>query len=117
MTMLRITRSEGSEGVVELRLSGSLSGLWVAELASAFAESTGPVPSRLDLSEVTFADSSGVCLLTRLREAGVAFAGTAPFVAAQLCDGAQHLVSVGPAGQSASDPASASGSAASWAEG
>jgi len=114
--MLRITRHEGSEGAVELRLSGSVSGLWVDELASAFTKATWSAPSRLDLSEVTFADPSGVSLLNRLREAGVAFVGATPFLAAQLCDGTQSPISAGPAAHSASAPASASGSAASSAE-
>jgi len=84
--MLRITLNESSQDAVELRLSGSVSGLWVGELASAFTETTEPVPSRLDLSEVTFADPPGVRLLRGLQAAGVVLSGATPFLAAQLDD-------------------------------
>lgn len=79
--MLRISRQEGTDHEVILGLDGTLSGPWVAELATAC---DGVLAERrrlsLDLAGLGFLDARGVRLLHGLRERSVALLNVSRFV-------------------------------------
>jgi anti-anti-sigma factor len=83
--MLLISRPEMGEQTVTLRLEGQLVGPWVDELrktARKFQNNGHRLT--LDLSDVTFADSTGVGLLLDLQQQAVSLAGCSPFLEEQL---------------------------------
>ena len=85
--MLRIDVNGDTEGYVQLRLSGQLSGPWVQELSMACEKLRhGSASKVLDLTQLEFADHSGQRLLKELRESGFALRGFSPFLAAQLAE-------------------------------
>ncbi|TAM78711.1 MAG: hypothetical protein EPN47_20195 [Acidobacteria bacterium] len=75
--MLKITYSD-TPGSINVKLEGKLSGPWVDELERSWVEhlphSSGNV--LIDLSGVTYIDSEGKRLLSRMVEKGVCLEGT-----------------------------------------
>jgi hypothetical protein len=71
--MLRITVQE--DGTLwRLHLSGRLAGAWVAETESAWR--SAPVSGKrveIDMTEVTWIDEAGRCLLQAMNQAGACF--------------------------------------------
>ena len=83
--MLRITPIEGGNHRVVLRLEGRVSGPWVGELSEVCEEALGNgAPLVLSLAEVSFLDTAGVELLTRLQTRGVEVVDCSMFVKEQL---------------------------------
>jgi hypothetical protein len=84
--MLRITTVESSKIAVTLRVEGRITGPWVEELRTACNVHTFPdeVQLFLELADISFADAAGVALLRELRNRGVGFIGTTPFLTEQL---------------------------------
>jgi ABC-type transporter Mla MlaB component len=83
--MLKISSVRARGRTNLLRLEGRVVGPWVGEL-SQICE---PVVNKgdklaLDLAELSYADESGVALLSRLKLQGVKLLNTNPFVAEQL---------------------------------
>jgi ABC-type transporter Mla MlaB component len=71
--MLRITVHDGPDHV-RLKLEGSLTGTWVAELEDCWRATRGTLGSRalrLDLTAVQRVDRAGTYLLALLRRNGV----------------------------------------------
>ena len=83
--MLKISQSNKVSRCLTLQLEGRLVGPWVVELRQTceplLADET---KFALDLSEVSFADESGVMLLTNLNRRGVKLLRPTPFVSEQL---------------------------------
>jgi hypothetical protein len=88
--MLRITVVESSTIAVTLRVEGRITGPWVEELRTVCDVHTFPddVQLSLELADISFADNAGIALLRELRNRGVDFIRTTPFLAEQLKDGA-----------------------------
>jgi ABC-type transporter Mla MlaB component len=83
--MLRITHALGHNVVATLRLEGKLMGPWVAELARSCNElRCSPDRLCLDLTAVTFVDTSGVALLRDLIGRGATLAACSGLVAELL---------------------------------
>jgi anti-anti-sigma regulatory factor len=77
--MLRITIEDKKDAVV-LRLEGELIGPWVEEVEQCWKKvfaSLGDRSVHVDLSAVTFVDTAGGALLSRMHDAGFRFAGRA----------------------------------------
>lgn len=75
--MLRITIDENPEAVV-LRLEGSLIGPWIKDVEECWRnvfEELGTRSVQIDLSAVSFMDSEGGALLTRMYNAGFRLKG------------------------------------------
>ncbi len=74
--MLKITTERDAAGI-QLKLDGKLAGPWVEELASSWQAATAAAvePGRvlLDLSGVTFVDSEGKRLLSKICAEGAKF--------------------------------------------
>ena len=70
--MFRITEQKKAESIC-LKLEGSLTGIWVSELESAWrsAQSRSTAQLSIDLSEVDQVDKAGRYLLALLCERGV----------------------------------------------
>ena len=83
--MLKISESKPVKQTITLRLEGRVVGPWVSELQQ-ICESlvTGRNKVALDLTEVSFADQSGVTLLCSLQTRGIKLLNLAPFVEEQL---------------------------------
>lgn len=83
--MLKISEGKRGEQSITLRLEGRIVGPWVEELqhiCDPFVNNGCKLA--LDLTEISFADESGVTLLSGLKARGVKLLNTAPFVAEQL---------------------------------
>ncbi len=81
--MLRITIDEMQECVV-VRLEGRLIRPWVEEVEQCWKNVFATLGSRslqVDLSAVTFVDTAGGALLTRMHKAGFRLAGGGPSIA------------------------------------
>lgn len=75
--MLRISIEEKTDAVV-LRLEGRLIGPWVTDVERCWINifaTLGERSVQVDLSAVTFVDSAGGALLTRMHDAGFRLAG------------------------------------------
>jgi hypothetical protein len=73
--MLRITYAQ-TEEEQRWTLSGQLAGPWVSELRACWENGCQVADSAnrvVDLSEVTFIDESGECLLSEMRSSGAKF--------------------------------------------
>jgi len=83
--MLRISIVDSSRQVFTLRVEGQVKGCWVEELRRSCEEAlvTGS-RLRLDLRDVSFADSCGIALLKNLSRRQVALVNPSPFVGEQL---------------------------------
>lgn len=78
--MLRITIEEKKDTIV-LRLEGSLISTWVPDVERCWRNVFATLGNRsvqVDLSAVSFVDTAGGALLSRMYEAGFRFAGGAP---------------------------------------
>jgi anti-anti-sigma factor len=83
--MLLISKPETDERTVTLRLEGQITGPWVDELRRACEKFLGNGHRLLlDLTEVTFADATGVALLVKLRTHQIELAGCSPFLQEQM---------------------------------
>ncbi len=82
--MLRISESQGADGVLEVRLEGSVVRSWVAELDRFCAERLAGGALRLEISGVSFLDRGAVALFRELERSGVELAGGSQFVREQL---------------------------------
>lgn len=83
--MLRISQIETDQPPVTLRLEGRVAGPWVTELWKACEKLLGEGrPVKLDLAEVSFVDSNGIALISRLRSRGIPLEECSPFVEEQL---------------------------------
>jgi ABC-type transporter Mla MlaB component len=83
--MLKISQAGKANHSVTLKLEGRVVGPWVGELRQVCETHLNENrPLKLDLSDVTFADASGVAVLSSLKSRGVTFTGCSPFVGEQL---------------------------------
>ena len=83
--MLKITQAGKATHSVTLKLEGRVVGPWVGELRQVCEPLLNDSSKlALDLTEVTFADESGVTFLTSLRARGVKLLSAMPFVEEQL---------------------------------
>ena len=88
--MLRISWIEGgaSDSIGTLKLEGKLLGPWVDELSRVCGDPClCPSSLRLDLTAVTFIDSSGVKLVNDLSLQGATVVGSSGFIAELLRGG------------------------------
>jgi ABC-type transporter Mla MlaB component len=82
--VLRITRQDDN-GSVALKLEGKLLAAWTDELLSQIPAAAADLSrTRLDLSQLSFADAAGLSLLRRLIESGVSVESTSSFIAELL---------------------------------
>jgi hypothetical protein len=81
--LLRIDVKE-TEGVATIALSGKLLAPWVPEVRRAFARESPGARPRLDLSELRYADATGVELLRGLQGDGIEIIGSNPYSRALL---------------------------------
>jgi len=83
--MLKISHVGRANRVVTLKLEGRVVGPWVGELRQVCeALLTEGRTLKLDLAEVTFADASGVAVLSSFKSRGVRFRNCSPFLEEQL---------------------------------
>ena len=83
--MLKISQAGKPNHSVTLKLEGRVVGPWVGELSQVCdVLLTEERSLKLDLSDVTFVDASGVAVLYSLKTRGVAFINCSPFVEQQL---------------------------------
>lgn len=83
--MLKITKTESLPGDVLLHLEGKLIGAWVNVLKS-YSSTIREKGHRLtlEMTEVSFADRTGISLLWTLAESGVVLAGCSPLILEEL---------------------------------
>lgn len=81
--MLRIDATE-SGGIRTISLAGKLMAGWVAEVRSAVPNTAAAQCTRLNLSDLHYADAAGVELLRALRHEGVEIVGWNPYTRALL---------------------------------
>ena len=83
--MLKISQAGKVNQSITLKLEGSVVGPWVGELRQV-CETLLTEGRRLilDLADVTFADASGVAVLSSFKSRGVAITNCSPFVEEQL---------------------------------
>jgi len=83
--MLKISQAEKANYSVTLKLEGRVVGPWVGELRQVcdLLLSEGR-ELKLDLSDVSFADSSGLEALSSFKSRGVLLVECSPFVEEQL---------------------------------
>jgi len=87
--MLRISIVESSRQACTLRVEGQVKGCWVEELRRSCEQAlVGSSRLRLDLADVSFADSCGIALLKNLSSRHVSLVNLSPFVGEQLKEGA-----------------------------
>jgi anti-anti-sigma regulatory factor len=83
--MLKISELQGANNEVVLQLEGKVSDHWVEEMQRICHFMLDRAASvRLDLSDVTFADRSGVRALVELKKKGVALVNCSGFLVEQL---------------------------------
>ena len=83
--MLKISQAGKADHSVTLKLEGRVVGPWVGELLQVCETVlTDGRSLRLDLADVTFADASGVAVLSSFKSRGVRFRNCSPFVEEQL---------------------------------
>jgi hypothetical protein len=83
--MLRISQAGTAGHSVTLKLEGRVVGPWVPELRQACERLLSQGQTlKLDLTGMTFADTSGVTELAGLKLRGVILTHCSPFVEAQL---------------------------------
>jgi anti-anti-sigma regulatory factor len=83
--MLKISQAGKANHCVILKLEGRVVGPWVGELRQVC--DTLLIEGRalkLDLTDVTFADASGLSALSSLKSRGVTITNCSPFVEEQL---------------------------------
>jgi ABC-type transporter Mla MlaB component len=83
--MLKISQAGKANPSVTLKLEGRVVGPWVGELRQVCETLlTEGRALKLDLADVTFADSDGVAVLTDFKARGVTLKNCSPFVDEQL---------------------------------
>jgi ABC-type transporter Mla MlaB component len=83
--MLKISRIGAADHSVTLKLEGRVAGQWVDELSRICELVLGErCQLKLDLADVSFADTSGVSLLSSFKSRGVELQDCSPFVREQL---------------------------------
>ena len=83
--MLKISQAGKANHSVTLKLEGRVIGPWVGELHRVCETLLIEGRSlKLDLAEVTFADASGVAVLSSFKSHGVTFTNCSPFLEEQL---------------------------------
>ena len=83
--MLKISQAGKVNHSVTLKLEGRVVGPWVGELRQVCeALMTEGRALKLDLTDVTFADASGVSVLSSFKSRGVTLSNCSPFVEEQL---------------------------------
>jgi len=83
--MLKISQAVKVNHSVTLKLEGRVVGPWVGELRQVCeALMTEGRALKLDLTDVTFADASGVSALSSFKSRGVTLSNCSPFVEEQL---------------------------------
>jgi ABC-type transporter Mla MlaB component len=83
--MLKISQAGNGNHSVTLKLEGRVVGPWVGELRQVGETLLTEGRSlKLDLADVTFADASGVAVLSSFKSRGVTFTNCSPFVVEQL---------------------------------
>ncbi len=83
--MLKISQAVKANHSVTLKLEGRVVGPWVGELRQVCeALMTEGRALKLDLTDVTFADASGVSVLSSFKSRGVTLSNCSPFVEEQL---------------------------------
>lgn len=82
--MLKVDIIAQSASVVSIRAAGRLAGPWVAELAGTLERLPPHQTVDLDLTEVSFADASGLLLLRHLQHRRTVQLRCSAFMAAQL---------------------------------
>jgi anti-anti-sigma regulatory factor len=83
--MLRISRDEATNGCMNIRLEGELTGPWVEETRRVCKAATAHgYKLRLDLAGVTFVDRAGLKLLTGLQKINAVLENCSAFLKAQL---------------------------------
>jgi ABC-type transporter Mla MlaB component len=83
--MLKISQAGKTNHSVTLKLEGRVVGPWVDELRQICeAVLTERRSLRLDLAEVTFADTDGVAVLSGFKSQGVRLKNCSPFLEEQL---------------------------------
>lgn len=88
--MLRISFS-AEDPVATIHLEGKLLAPWIEEVRAASARAASRGPVRLDLEGLTFADQSGVELLTQLTSKGAAIQGASPFILELLASSSRQI--------------------------
>ncbi len=83
--MLKISRIDGGNQAVLLKLEGRIAGPWVGEVRKACEKFLDEgCLLKLNLAEISFTDGSGVAALAALRARGVSVTDCSPFLAEQL---------------------------------
>ena len=83
--MLKISQAGKANHSVTLKLEGRVVGPWVGELRQVCETLLSEGRAlKLDLTDVTFADASGVVVLSTFKSRGVTFTNCSPFVEEQL---------------------------------
>jgi len=83
--MLKIPQAGKANHSVTLKLEGRVVGPWLGELRQVCETLlTEGRALKLDLTDVTFADASGVAALSSFKSRGVTFTNCSPFVEEQL---------------------------------
>jgi anti-anti-sigma regulatory factor len=83
--MLKISQAGKVNHAVTLKLEGRIVGLWVSELRQVCETLlTEGRLLKLDFADVTFADASGLGVLSSLKSRGVDFTNCSPFLGEQL---------------------------------
>lgn len=83
--MLKISQAGTADYNVTLKLEGRVVGPWVGELSQVCETLlTEGRLLKLDFADVTFADASGVGVLSSLKSRGVIFTNCSPFLGEQL---------------------------------
>jgi len=86
--MMRISIVESSSQACTLRVEGQVKGCWVEELRRSCEQAlVGSSRLRLDLADVSFADSCGIALLKNLSSLHVSLVNPSPFIGEQLKEG------------------------------
>jgi ABC-type transporter Mla MlaB component len=82
---LKISQTGKANHSVTLKLEGRVVGPWVSELRQVCETLlTEGRALKLDLTDVTFADASGLAALSSFKSRGVIFTNCSPFVEEQL---------------------------------
>jgi anti-anti-sigma factor len=79
--MVRITRTE-QEGTTVLQVEGSLSAVFVDEMARECESVNGPFV--LDLVNLRYVDSAGAALLAQLAATAAELRGVSPYIAIRM---------------------------------
>ena len=83
--MLKISQAGKADHSVTLKLEGRVVGPWVGELRQVCETLLSEGRAlKLDLTDVTFADASGVSVLSSFKSRGVTLSNCSPFVEEQL---------------------------------